>query len=80
MQALTKSCDSIRLEFIVIVDLVKNIAQLLNDSTEAATISIEESDRYFAPLLDKKKKEQQNMNKTDKAANENSVEIKKLHC
>ena len=29
MQALSKSGDSIRLEFIVIVDLVKNIAHLL---------------------------------------------------
>ena len=44
MQALSKSGDSIRLEFIVIVDLVKNIAQLLNDTIEAANVSIEESE------------------------------------
>ena len=28
MQALSKSDDSVRLEFIIIVDLIKNIAQL----------------------------------------------------
>ena len=34
-QALSKSDDSVRLEFIAIVDLVKNIAQVLNYRIEA---------------------------------------------
>ena len=79
MQALSKSGDSIRLEFIVIVDLVKNIAQLLNDTIEAATVSIEESERQIFCTPHKKKKEQQNMNKIAKATSENSVEIKKIY-
>ena len=56
MQALSKSDDSVRLEFIAIVYLVKNIAQLLNDSIEAAIVSTEESDKYFASFLDKKER------------------------
>ena len=44
MQALSKSNDSLRLKFIVTVGLVKNIAQLINDSNEAAIVSTEESD------------------------------------
>ena len=78
MQALSKSDNSVRLEFIVIVDLVKNIAQLLNDSIEAAIVSIEESDRYFASFLGKKEKEQQNMDEIDKATTEINVEIKRF--
>ena len=46
-----------RLEFIAIVDLVKNIAQLFNDRIEAAIVSTKESVRYFASFLDKKEKE-----------------------
>ena len=38
-----------------------------------------ESDRYFASFLDEKEKKQQNMDEIDKAATEDSVEIKKLH-
>ena len=79
MQALSKSDDSVRLEFIAIVDLVKNIAQLLNDRTGASIISSKESDRCFASFLDKKEKEQQNMDEIDKATTENSVEIKKIY-
>ena len=56
MQALSKSDDSVRLEFIATVYLVKNIAQLLNDSIEAAIVSTEESDKYFASFLDKKER------------------------
>ena len=56
MQALSKSDDSERLKFIAIVDLVKTIAQLLNDNIEAAIVSIEESERYFASFLNEKKK------------------------
>ena len=48
MQTLSKSDDSVRLEFIAIVDIFKNIAQLLNDRIEAATVSCKESGRYFA--------------------------------
>ena len=39
MQALSKSNHIVRLEFIAIVDLVQNIAQLLNDRIEAAIVS-----------------------------------------
>ena len=56
MQALSKSDDSVRLEFIAIAYLVKNIAQLLNDSIEAAIVSTAESDKYFASFLDKKER------------------------
>ena len=56
MQALSKSGDSVRLKFIAIVDLVKNIAQLLNDRNEAAIVITKESDRYFASFLDEKKR------------------------
>ena len=59
MQALSKSDDSVRLEFIAIADLVKIIAQLLNDTVVAAIVSTEESDRYFASFLNEK--EQQNI-------------------
>ena len=80
MQALSKSNDSVRLELIAIVDLVKNIAQLLNDRTEAAIVSTKESDRYFASFLDQKEKEQQHMAEIDKVTTEDSVKIKKnLH-
>ena len=48
MQALSKSDDSVRLEFIAIVDLVKTIVQLLNDRIEAVIVSCKESGRYFA--------------------------------
>ena len=58
MQALSKSDDSVRPEFIAIVNLFKNIAQLLNDRIDAAIVSIKESDRCFASLLDEKEKEQ----------------------
>ena len=50
IQALSKSDDSVRQEFIAIVDLVKNIAQLLNDRTEAAIVSTEEKDKYLHPF------------------------------
>ena len=39
MQALSKPNHIVRLEFIAIADLVKNIAQLLNDRIEAAIVS-----------------------------------------
>ena len=55
IQALSKSGDSVRQEFIAIVDLVKNIAQLLNDRNEAAIVITKESDRFFASFLDEKK-------------------------
>ena len=61
MQALSKSDDSVRLEFIAIADLVKIIAHLLNDTVVAAIVSTEESDRYFASFLNEKEKEQQNI-------------------
>ena len=77
MQALSKSDDSVRVEFIAIVDLVKNIAQLLNDRIEAAIVSTKESDKYFASFLDEKGKGQKNMDEIDKVTTENSVEIKK---
>ena len=50
IQALSKSGDSVRQEFIAIVDLVKNIAQLLNDRTETAIVSTEEKDKYLHPF------------------------------
>ena len=50
IQALSKSGDSVRQEFIAIVDLVKNIAQLLNDRTEAAIVSTQEKDKYLHPF------------------------------
>ena len=78
MQALSKSDDSVRPEFIAIVNLFKNIAQLLNDRIDAAIVSTKESDRYFASLLDEKEKEQQSMDEIAKATIENSVEIKKV--
>ena len=56
MQALSKSDDSVRLEFIANVDLVRNMVQLLNDRIEAAVVITKESDRYFASFLDKKRK------------------------
>ena len=37
-----------------------------------------ESDKYFASFLDEKEKEQQNMDEIDKAATEDSVEIKEI--
>ena len=37
-----------------------------------------ESDRYFASFLHEKEKEQQNMDEIDKAATEDSVEIKEI--
>ena len=46
------------LKFNAIVDLVKNIAQILNDNVEADIFSTKESDRYFASLLNEKEKEQ----------------------
>ena len=61
MQALSKLDDSVRLEFIAIAALVKNIAQLLNDTVVAAIVSTKESDRYFASFLNEKEKEQQNI-------------------
>ena len=79
MQALSKSDDSVRLEFIAIVDQVKNIAQHLNDRIEAAVVSTKESDRLFTSTLNEKEKEQQNMDEIDKATTEKSIEIKKLH-
>ena len=39
MQALSKSDESVRPEFIAIVNLFKNIAQLLNDRIDAAIVS-----------------------------------------
>ena len=78
MQTLSKSNDSLRLKFIVTVDLVKNIAQLINDSNEATIVSTEESDIYFVSFLNEKEKEQQNMDEIDKATTENSIEIKKI--
>ena len=78
MQALSKSDDSARPEFIAIVNLFKNIAQLLNDRIDAAIVSTKESDRYFASLLDEKEKEQQSMDEITKATTEDSVEIKKV--
>ena len=78
LQALSKSDDSIRLEFIAIVDLVKNIAQLLNDRTEAAIVSTKESDRYFASFLDEKEKVQQNIDEIDKATTEDNVGKKRF--
>ena len=78
IQALSKSDDSVRLEFVAIVDLVKNIAQVLNDSTEAAIVRTGESDRYFASFLDKNEKEQQNMDEIDKATTKTSIEIKTI--
>ena len=51
MQALSKLGDSVRLEFNAIADLVKNIAQLLNDTVVVAIVSTEESDRYFASFV-----------------------------
>ena len=56
MQALSKLDGGERLEFIAIVDLVKTIAQLLNDNIEAAIVSTEESERYFTSFLNEKKK------------------------
>ena len=56
MQALNKSDVSIRLEFIAVLDLVKNRVQLLSDRIEAAIVSTKESDRYFAFFLDEKKR------------------------
>ena len=50
IEALSKSGDGARQEFIAMVDLVKNIAQLLNDRTEAAIVSTEEKDRYLHPF------------------------------
>ena len=47
MQAVSKSDDRLRLEFIKIYDLVKNIAQLLNDNFEAAIVSAEENNTVF---------------------------------
>ena len=76
IQALSKSGDSVRLKFIAIVDLVKNIAQFLNDRNEATIVITKESDRYFASFLDEKEKEQQNMDEIDKATTEDSIEIK----
>ena len=78
MQALSKSDDSVRPEFIAIVNLFKNIAQLLNDRIDAAIVSTKESDRCFASLLDEKEKEQQSMDEIAKATTEDSVEIKKV--
>ena len=78
MQALSKSNDSVRLELIAIVDLVKNIAQLLNDRTEAAIVSTKESDRYFASFLDEKEKVQQNIDEIDKATTEDNVGKKRF--
>ena len=37
-----------------------------------------ESDKYFASFLDEKEKEQQNMDEIDKAATEDSAEIKEI--
>ena len=77
MQALSKSDDIVRPEFIAIVNLFKNIE--LNDRIDAAIVSTKESDRYFASLLDEKEKEQQqSMDEIAKAATEDSVEIKKV--
>ena len=78
MQALSKSDDSVRPDFIAIVNLFKNIAQLLNDRIDAAIVSTKESDRCFASLLDEKEKEQQSMDEIAKATTEDSVEIKKV--
>ena len=77
MQALSKSDNSVRLEFIAIVDLVENIAQLLNDKIEATIVSTKEGDRYFAFFLDEKDMKQQNMDEIDKTTTEDSVETKK---
>ena len=78
MQALSKSDNNVRLEFIAIVDLVKDIVQLLNDRTEAAIVSTKENNRYFASFLDEKEKEQQTIDEVDKAKSEDSVEIKRI--
>ena len=58
MQVLSILNDDITLKFNAIVDLVKNIAQILNGNVEADIFSTKESDRYFASLLNEKEKEQ----------------------
>ena len=73
MQALSKSDDSVRLEFIAIADLVKIIAQLLNDTVVAAIVSTEESDRYFASFFKRKRKGTAKYK--DRATTENNAEI-----
>ena len=77
MLAISKSDDIVRLEFIAVINLVKNIVQHLNDSIETAIVSTKESHIYFASFLNKKEKEQHNMHEIGKATTENSVEIKK---
>ena len=74
MQALSILNDNMTLKFNAIVNLVKNIAQILNDNVEADIFSTKESDRYFASLLNEKEREQQNMNEIVRAETEN-VEI-----
>ena len=74
MQALSILNDNMTLKFNAIVNLVKNIAQILNDNVEADIFSTKESDRYFASLLNEKEREQQNMNEIVRAETKN-VEI-----
>lgn len=74
MQALSILNDNMTLKFNAIVNLVKNIAQILNDNVEADIFSTKESDRYFASLLNQKEREQQNMNEIVRVETEN-VEI-----
>ena len=74
MQALSILNDNMTLKFNAIVNLVKNIAQILNDNVEADIFSTKESDRYFASLLNEKEREQQNMNEIVRVETEN-VEI-----
>ena len=74
MQALSILNDNMTLKFNAIANLVKNIAQILNDNVEADIFSTKESDRYFASLLNEKEREQQNMNEIVRAETEN-VEI-----
>ena len=75
MQVLTESDNCVRLELNTIADLVKNIVQLFNDNIEAAIVSTEENDRYFASFLDEKEKGQQNINEIYQAMTENNIEI-----
>ena len=75
MQVLTESDKRVRLELNTIADLVKNIVQLFNDNIEAAIVSTEENDRYFASFLDEKEKGQQNINEIYQAMTENNIEI-----
>ena len=54
---------------------MENIAQLLRGNNEVAIISTRESDEQFANLLDRQEREQQDINKIDRAITEKDVEI-----